>query len=258
MDKDDDFLDAIEADNNAETQTEVTEAQPTPEAPQVVETPPAEPIAEAAPPVPEDVEPKQAQHVPLTALLDERDKRKQEQDRAAMLEDQLRRMTQSQQPQVQAPDPLEDPEGFAAFVSEQVQANSINTTLNMSEVNARQSFGDETVNAAQQWAKQRMSSDPYYSEKLRMSPHPYAMVVADYQRDSALQRLGDPKQVDEFLAWRAAQEQLAAPPVTPAAPPAAHQAPPKSLASAPSAGGVSSVVAETEEEIFDEVITGLN
>lgn len=253
--KDDDFLGAVEADNLAEAGVEATEqtesaAEAEPEAePEQPEVPPAEPTPEPAP---------DAQNVPLSALLDERDRRKAEADRAAMLEAQLRQITQSQQP-VQMPDPLEDPEGYQAFVGEQIQRNAINSTLNMSEVMARSTFGDDVVNAAQQWAKQRMQVDPYFQDRLTSSPHPYQMVVNEYQRDTAVAKLGDATGIDEFLAWKAAQQQLSAPQQQQPAPTGAHQqqAPPKSIASAPSAGGVSTVVEQTDGEMFDEVISGL-
>ncbi len=252
IEEDEDFLAAVEADN-------AVEAGQTPTAEQAEAIEPKEPKeAEGQPEVlelTEVVEPTPSQNVPLSALLDERDRRKAEADRASMLEEQIARMTQGQQQQTQAPDPLEDPEAFGSYVQQQVQMNAVNTTLNMSEVMARQSYGDEAVNAAQQWGRQRMQADPGFQQRVISSPHPYQTVMSEFQREYALHKLGDSTTgVDDFLAWKAAQQQLADPQQQPAPPGTQRTAPPKSIASAPSAGSIATDVIPTEEEMFDEVM----
>jgi hypothetical protein len=252
---DEDFLDAVEADNLAEAGIEAPQ-EPTNEAKPEGEQPAAAPVAES-PVEPQSTpaaqpEPEAMKNVPLSALLDERDRRRIESDRVALLEQQIREMTQASQPQPQAPDPLEDPEGYNTFIAQQFEQRIINQSLNTSEVIARQAYGDDLVNKAQQWAKPIIESDPNYFRRLTSSAHPYAQVIADYQRATALDRLGDAKGVDDFLAWREAQAKLTADP-QPAAPaaPATNPIPPRSIASATSAGGVSSDVIEGDDEIFD-------
>lgn len=257
--EDEDFLAAVEADNIGETDQTKDDKQPeakTPKAPEGGTPEVSEGVEPEVLELTEVVEPPPSQNVPLSALLDERDRRKAEADRASMLEEQIARMTQSQQQQTQAPDPLEDPEAFGSYIQQQVQQNAVNTTLNMSEVMARQSYGDEAVNAAQQWGRQRMQTDLGFQRRVIGSPHPYQTVMSEFQREYALHKLdNDPSGVDDFLAWKAAQTQLTDPQQQPA-PPGTQRttAPPRSIASAPSAGSVASDVIPTEDELFDEVM----
>lgn len=249
MKEDEDFLAAVEADNAVEA-----DQTPTIEQAEAIAPKEAEGVEPEVLELTEVVEPARQQSVPIGAMLDERDRRKAAEDRALMLEEQITRTTQSQQQPEQAPDPLEDPEAFGAYVEQRIQANAVNTTLNMSEAMTRQSYGDDVVNAAQQWARQRMQADPSFQQRVSYSPHPYQMVVVEYQREEALRKLGDPTGIDDFLAWKAAQGQLSAPQQQPAPPGTQRTAPPKSIASAPSAGSASSDVIPTEDEMFDEVM----
>lgn len=253
---DEDFLAAVEADNAgvpAEDQpkpemAKVEEPAQEPEQPAPVEPAPVEP-AQAAQPV---VEPKQPEpgFVPIGAMLDTRDKLK-------AAEAELTQLRAQQAPQqVQMPDPYEDPEGFARVQEQRVQSAILNQTLNTSERFARKEYGVETVEAAKAWALQRYASDPFYHQQVLSDADPYERVVRDYRQEQLFAKV-QPSDFDAFLAWKAAQGQLQQQQqqAAPAAPPnPASAIPPRSLASAPSAGGVLSDVQQSDEEMFAEVI----
>lgn len=215
-----------------------------PEAPQEPVAP--EPEAEAVPePTPEPVvEPQpeakpDPQHVPITALLDERDKRK-------ALEAELEKFRTAQQPpqeQPKVPDMFDDPEGFAAYQRQLVEQNTVNTKLDISEEMARDKFGDEDVDKAKEWALAQFAARPGLQQEVLRQRHPYKYVVEMYRKEQIASQFSSDDYA-EFQAWKAAQSavQQQTKPIV--------QAPPRSLASAPSAGSIVTEVEPTEEEAF--------
>ena len=202
------------------------ETAPTPEpVPAAVETVPTpEPVAPVQP-VPEPVQPG---HVPITAMLEERDKRK-------ALEEQIRQL-RAQAPQPVAPDPYEDPEGYQAHRDQIIEQRMFGQALAFSKRLQETIHGRETVQQAHEWGLARCDADPLFNHRVRSSEDPYEFVVAEWKRDQVLSSLqGD--DLDQFRAWKASQG--AAQPQAPVAqvavipPPVA---PPRSLASAPAAG----------------------
>lgn len=199
----------------------------------VVEADPVEPVAVepnplVAPVVPTPPEPG---HIPIAAMLEERDKRK-------AVEEQLRALQAQQQPQ-EVPDPIEDPEGALAYQQALTQQAVLNTKLDISEDLARDKHGDETVEAAKAWALQKFSQSPAYQAEVLRQRNPYAYVVKEYQKEQTLQKLGTPDDIDGYLAWKAAQAQIqqqAALAVEPQ-----PTVPTRSIASATSAGGAQHV-----------------
>lgn len=199
--------------------------EPMQEAPAEPE-PVAEPVAvePAAPPVatPEPAKPEPG-FVPLAAVLDERDRRKQ-------LEAQLAQFQAQQNP----PEPIDvyDPEQLAAFQQQQV----INTKLDISEDMTRDKFGDELVDKARDWVLSRFTANPAYQQEVLKQRNPWKYVVEQYQRDQIASQVSL-DDFQQFQAWKAAQAQITPQP-TIAAPIAATPSPvpPPSLASAPSAG----------------------
>lgn len=235
------FLEEDDAPEAAETGSPPVE--PTPELANDAPPEPAPQPIEA--PQPEPQQPPQAAHVPITALLEERERRQRAEQEAQRLQQQF------QPPEL--PDPYEDPQGFAQLQEQRWQAQRLSDRLNMSEEMVRTTHGDEVVNAAQQWAMQRFQQTPAFQAEVYAQRNPYGFVVKEYQRAQTLEKLGgaDPAQVEAFLAWRAANQGGATP--QPAAAPAASPtprptAPPPSLAAAPSAGGVA---VQVEDEPFD-------
>lgn len=254
--EDEDFLAAVEADNEGTT---AAEEQPVAETPKEEPTPQEAPTAEpekAEPevlvldtPAPEQPKSDDVADGRLAALLDERDKRKALEAELA----QFRQAQQQQQP-VQMPDPYEDPEGFAAAQEARVSQALYQTNLRWSERIASIQHGEEAVKAAKDWGFQRCETDPYFNAKVAASPDPIGFVVAEYKREEIASKV-TPDEFAQFQAWKAAQNQLQQQ-AAPAAPPTtqASAIPPKSLASAPSAGSILTEPVQSDEEIFNEVV----
>lgn len=253
--EDEDFLAAVEADNAAgveEIEEEVIEQATAPEpkpqaeaqpAPTTTPEPVSQPVAEQQP----EAKP-EPQHAPISALLDERDKRK-----AAEAELQRYRAQEAQQQAPQAPDMFEDPEGYRAHQEQIVTAQALSTKLDISEELARDKFGDELVDQARDWALQKFTARPGFQQEVFGQRNPYRYVVEQFQRDQMASQVS-PDDFAQFQAWKAAQTELQASQPQPAAPtPSPRAVPPRSLASAPSAGGVMTEVQQSEEEVFEEI-----
>lgn len=251
--EDDDFLAAIEADNAEEP---VTEAAPepgveTPEAPAEPEAlAPAEqqPVNPLTPPVVEHKP--EPGFVPISVVLDERDKRK-------ALEAEVAQFRAQQQPQTQpqVPDMFDDPEGFANYQAGTAHSAALNVKLDMSEEFVRQQKGDEIVDKARDWALEQFQRRPGYQQEVFNQRNPYGYIVQQYEREQIASSV-TADDFAQFQAWKQAQAQLtqtqqqAAPAVAPS-----PAIPPRSLASAPSAGGINADVVQTDEEIFAETFS---
>ena len=246
MENDDDFLDGIEELSEPEP-IKVEVVEPPVEKPveqPVVETPEPLELTELAP---EQTKPTEG-FVPLGAVLDERDKRKAAEARIAQLEQQA-----AQRQPVQRPDAYDDPDGALAYERAEVSAALQNMTLNTSERFARKEHGVETVDLAKAWVLQRFAADPLYQTQILNDPDPYERVVADWRKDQLFAQVSDPKEFEQFQAWRQAQNTLQ----QGGQPPPTNQTasiPPRSLASAPSAGTMLTDPIQSDEEMFDEVI----
>ncbi len=244
---DDDFLAAIEEDNKAgqvapEPEVETPkepDPEPQPEPEQAPEPEPPEPQVAAAP----EPKPDAQQFVPLGAVLDERDKRK-------ALEAQLAQYRAQEQPQ-QLPDVFEDPDGFAAAQDQKVQQALYASNLRWSERMATIEHGKDTVVQARDWGFKRCDADPYFNAKVASSDDPIGFVVSEWQREQIASQVS-PEDFKQFQAWRQAQAELQPPPSPGTAAPQAlpRSIPPRSLASAPSAGGIRTEVEPDEEDIF--------
>lgn len=166
--------------------------------------------------------------VPLKALHETRDQVQQ-------LKAELDRLRQpAQQPQAsQVPDIFEDPEGFVAYQNAQLHTATLNTTLNISEEMTRAAVGQETVNEAQQWGEQVFAQNPSLYQQFLQQRNPYGFLVEQYKRATTFAKLGDdPSQIEAFLAWKQASQ------ATPQHSSNQVSTPQRSIASAPSAGGM--------------------
>ena len=226
---------------------EVAPAAPEP----AVETPPApEPQADTgAPASPPEVKPEEQPHtVPISAILDEREKRQLAQRE---LEETRRKLAEYEAAKAHpAPDPAEDPRAFAAYQQQQVQQVLWNERLNMSEAMARQSHGNEVVDAAREAFAAAVKSSPALYAEMQRQPNPYSYVVQWHQRQKMLDEIGpDPaayraRLMEQIKAEMAAQ-------AAPGAPTTPKQNLPPSMASAPSAGGADLT---SKGGLFDQVI----
>jgi hypothetical protein len=219
------------------------EKQPEAETPKVetVETPAPEveapPAPEPAPePTPEPEAPKEDKSVPLTALLDERDRRKEAERRAAEYESR-----QAASAPVDMPDPIDDPRGFAEWQNSQVQQALVSQRFEMSDLMAKQQYGEETVKTAAEWAMEKAKADPLFATAYMQQPHPIDWIVREHKRSALVNDIGD--NVDDWFAKEAEKRGYAptapntAPaPAVAASPPAVKPAvPPRSIASDASA-----------------------
>lgn len=259
-----DFLDTQPAggDNASAGEQPAPAAEPhSPPAQPVVAKEPVAPApkdpAEVIPPAPKEGDTPAAKapdgFVPISALLDERDKRKAEQQRAQAAEERA----QGLQPQAEVPDPVKQPAEYAAYQDARYQMTVINERMNTSERFTRMVVKDDAmVDAARDWASARFEQEPEFAYQLFAEADPYGKMVELYKQSQKLGALGDDAEFAAFQAWKA--EQAAAAGGTPAAegqaatPPQAQPAtpaapgkpalPPKSLASEPNAGGGPSTV----------------
>lgn len=211
-----------------------------------VETP--EPVAVEPQPEPEQpqVEPQpqedQGRHVPLATFLDQRDELKRWKQEAEQLRQQA---AQRQQPPAQAPDPLDDPAGYAAHQDQRMNEAIVNQRFQTSDIIARQQHGAEAVEAAGAWAAERAQKDPGFAIAYMQQAHPIDWIVQQHKRDSVMNDIGaDP---DEYVRRRAAELGFVMAPAPIAAPAAPQQpvaqpvTPPRSLAAVPGSGGAAAV-----------------
>ena len=177
--------------------------------------------------------------VPVTALLDEREKRQRIEAEAEQAKRELaeyrRREELARQKPVEAPDILEDPAGYRQHV-EQVFDQRLNAQrLQMSRFMAEREFGKETVDAAFEF----FNRHPRDSWALIQEPSPFHAAVDAYKRAQAVEEFGtDPNAYREKLRAEYEAElrekiraEYAAE-LTPNRP----KSPPRSLASAASSG----------------------
>ncbi|RRN64648.1 hypothetical protein [Caulobacter sp. 602-1] len=200
-----------------------------PEAPVAPVEPQAQPTPNAPPPG----------YVPLSALLDTRDRAKEAEARARALEAQIN------PPQI--PDPFEDPEGFAAHQAATIQHELKVQAFNNSKLIAESSPDAAMIPEALAWAQQRAEQDPGFRHQSFNHHHPVGFALQEFKRHKAMTLVGDDP--DEFVRKRAAelgfvlpsQPSNPAPAAQPAPAPITPQrpvAPRPSLAATPSAGRV--------------------
>lgn len=206
------------------------------EPPEVVEEPTPEP--EPAPePEPEHVEPKEEEPrvIPLATALNWRDEAKESKRREAELERRIAEIeARNRSAETTAPDPFDDPAGFAAYQDQKIEQRMMEERFALSNTVALQQHGAETVQAAVQWAQERAQQDPMFAGSYMRQQHPIDWIVQQHKRDADL---SDYQKDPVAFARRIleANGQLSAPATapavvvpTPASPPAKV---PRSLAS---------------------------
>lgn len=183
-------------------------ARPQPEATATQGEAPAEQL-------PVERDPNTGRMIPLPELLSERQKRQEAERREAEYKakvDAYERSFQAQRPQPQAaapvapPDPFADPEGFARFQGERMEARFRDRIANMSEAIARRTHGNEIVSKAQQWALQTPGAAQYFLE----SHDPYGELIETFKRQEAMSRIGpDPDAYEKRIREEERQKVLA-------------------------------------------------
>lgn len=233
-------------------QSEPTAAAPEPKAPE-----PSQAVTQPTVPTPEPPKPAEPKiepgHVPLAAVLDEREKRKKAEERLAALEAQQRK------PQA-APSVQDDPEGFAQYVQQVQERGAISSRFELSEVIATKDHGADVVKAAMDWGMERSQQSPAFAAEYLKQKHPIDWAVRQHKREKLVSEIGDDDAAQKAFIERRARELgliPAAPPTGAPAPQAAPQpvAPSKppppspSLASAPSAGSLNTALTPRNKDL---------
>lgn len=232
-----------------EPQTEEPEAveavEPEPEPVEVEAEAEPEETGEKEPEVPPTPAQEQVQPIPVTALLDEREKRQKAERQLQAMQQQLGQLQKRQaQP---APDWELEPVQAAQHQAQTFQQQLLQQRVEQSRFMAEREFGKETVDKAVEFF-----NDPRYaamSHQMMNEPSPFHAAVEFAQRQMVAEQVGsDPEayrqKVEAEVRAQIEQEMLGKAPrsATP---------PPPSMAKAPSAGkgsGVSST--NTFDDMF--------
>ena len=203
------------------------EAMPEAETEQVELTPEVkpEPEAKGEPPAAPPAEAKEERHIPITALLDEREKRQAKEREAEELRRQLAALRQPQERR----EFFDDPDAHIAALQRQAQQLALQTKLEMSRAYAEDKFGAETVSAAFEYFNQH----PEQSHALLNTPMPFVEAVKVYQRAQAMQEIGDDPASYRTRLEAEIRERILAELGQQTKP----KTPPPSIATAPSAAG---------------------
>jgi hypothetical protein len=169
----------------------------------------------------------EAGQVPISALLDEREKRQAERAAREALERQLAAISAQANP----PQP--------ATPAEAVQAALYQQNLRSSRRFAEREHGKDTVATVHDWAARRCDEDPRFNQRMRAAEDPYEAAYQAYNR-SQLEPLMTGVKPDDFAAfkaWQAAQAAGGATPSTVSHSPSPATPVPRTLATAPGNGG---------------------
>jgi hypothetical protein len=225
----------------------------------VVDPKPAPDPAQTAPQAqPAAEQPAKDHTVPLPKYLETFHELRETKNRMRELEQQL----QAKEKPAQAPDPLQDPEGYAQFIREQLTQDftSQNGVLRvqMSEQMVLSGPQGAEYPAAREAFAQAIQNDPYLRERVKSSQHPAQEILNWYRQHKLISEIGsDP---DAFVRRRYA-ELTAADPQNPGVvnpPPTikpAPQIPAPSLSRAP-AGPSAGTTPVGPGQAFDTLFSG--
>lgn len=229
-----DFLNANpeEADATPVAEVEIVQEAEA-EAPQVEAEPEGTGEPKAAPPVAAEEKPTT---IPVTALLDEREKR-QKAERELEEMRRWRQQIEAQQKQGQKkPDFFDNPD-------QAVQQALLANKVQQSRFLAEREFGAEAVNEAMAY----YDLHPQETQRFLSHPSPFHAAMEHYKRQKFLEEVQDPDK------WREAERELIRQELmaqAPTAQPSKPTAPPPSMARAPSAGRVQPSQGTAFDELF--------
>lgn len=197
---------------------EQAEAQPEPE-----------PKGEPEPAAPPAAQPEEPKHVPLTALLDEREKRQKiERERDEAMQ-RLQAFQAQQQPK-DKPDIFTDPEAVIAQIRQEAAMQARQVKLELSQELAVKEFGQDLV--AEAYAFFDAPENRHMTHQFAGHASPFHAAVQHYKQIKAMQEIGpDPE------AWKAKQLEALRAEILAQAVPSAPKAPPPSMAATPGSGG---------------------
>jgi hypothetical protein len=143
---------------------------------------------------------------------------------------------QPAQPRIQPGEEGYEDQQYEEFVRETASAAA---RINLATKYGIERHGQEKVDAALAWARERANADPVFRQQSWASDDPVAFAIEEQQRHEGLnfaaQLFTNPKSREQFQAWL--NGQVAPQPAPIAAPSPEIPTPPRSLASAPAAGG---------------------
>jgi hypothetical protein len=202
---------------------------------------PAAALGEETPVEPPSTPEPDARQIPISALLDEREKRQ----RAEREAEELRKQIEAQRQPQQVPDFYDDPEARLQMERQQTLQLAWSNKLDVSEMLARERHGEETVEAAKVAFIEACQTNPSIYSELQRQQNPYGYVVAWHKRQSVLAQMGDDpdKWIEQQIATRLQSAQTVQP-----KPPA----PPPSISSATTAGGNKAPVASGFSQLFGD------
>jgi len=189
--------------------------------PDTAADPVPEPVAEAVTPEPVTPEVQTAPEeprngfVPIAAMMDERDQKKEERAKRIAAEERLAELERSRQPQ-SIPDPYDDPEGNTAYLQGQLSEALQKQKMELSHYWAVDKHGKDNVEAARTWALEKAQTDPGFRAKLEaempMQAMPFEWVVQQHKRDGLISQLPtDVTSLDELIEREIAKRSQSAP-----------------------------------------------
>ena len=160
------------------------------------------PASEGEPPAPVE---KTTRDIPITALLDEREKRQRAEARLAMLE----RQFAANQPKPELPDPMTDAEGYTRSITGAFEQRLQATMLNQSRFLAERdpAIGKALVDEAMAW----FDNQPYEaSAQFLSAPSPFHAAVDFYRQQKTAAERSSPDYEAQLRAklraeWEAEQ-----------------------------------------------------
>jgi len=183
-------------------------------APAPVETPQpaADPGTAAQPdpqPDPAPAQPQQPGFVPLSAVLDEREKRQKiERDYA-----EAQKKWEAAQPPKQAPSVTSDPQGWQAEQEQRFAKREMDLKMELSGRFAAQHHGADKIEAAKQWGAQQNQVDPYFGQKFTAQNDPFGWLVEQHRQALTLGEIGNKTAQEWALEYAASMGY--APPAAP-------------------------------------------
>ena len=170
---------------------------------------------------PAGARPREDGHVPISALLDEREKRQAEKAAREALEREITEMRAQAQPHRE----LEPTEALEVALYSQ--------NLRASRRFAEREYGKDTIASVHDWAARRCDHDPHFNQQMSSSEDPYEAAYQAYNREQILRTVkhGD---LAAFKAWQSAQPPTGQRTGSSASP---APVPPRSLATASGTGG---------------------
>lgn len=134
----------------------------------------------------------QGHRVPISELLDQREKRQAAERRAEELERRLQDIERRNQPQrQQAPDVLERPEDFAGYVRSEAERLASARIVNMSFADVEDANPEGFRKAWQGLQERVRSGDQRLADEIRNAPNPGRALMRWHQREETLRQIGD-------------------------------------------------------------------